>query len=434
MKKLLFQKTDIAPLAVFRIAFGFILAWHCFSHITSGQVKSRYIDPDFTFSHIGMEWLQPLPGNGMYYYFALMGILGLFIMAGLFYRYSMALFTVLWAGCYYMQKVGYNNHYYLMLLFCIFMLLLPANAYASVDSRIKPSLKKQWMPAWCRNVIILQIAIVYFYAAVAKLYPGWLDGTFTAIMLSKFQHPWVIELFSQKWFALFVAYSGLAFDFLIVPMLLWKKTRNFAVLASLLFHLFNSLVLRIGIFPYFSLSLIVFFYPPETIRKLFFPKKLPVQDVGYTSQGKKLLLFFFLPYFIIQLLLPVRHIFIKGDVMWTEEGHRLSWRMMLRSRGGDVSFKIIDKENGRELYYDLGNDLPKRHIQNMEICPDMIWQAAQYIKHKFSRQGIDVAVYVTATSSINRGAKRLLINPDTDLAAAKWDYFFHNEWIILYND
>ncbi|WP_316930169.1 HTTM domain-containing protein [Leeuwenhoekiella sp. MAR_2009_132] len=36
----------------------------------------------------------------------------------------------------------------------------------------------------------------------------------------------------------------------------------------------------------------------------------------------------------MQLELPLRHWIIKDDVLWTEEGHRLSWRMMLRSKGG----------------------------------------------------------------------------------------------------
>src|SRR5690554_7360920 len=57
------------------------------------------------------------------------------------------------------------------------------------------------------------------------------------------------------------------------------------------------------------------------------------------------------PYLILQVLLPLRHWAIKGDVLWTEEGHRLSWRMMLRARGGEAEFKVVDKKSGDVLAF-----------------------------------------------------------------------------------
>mgnify|MGYP001602269733 FL=1 len=33
--------------------------------IAIGWVKEVYVDPQFTFSFIGFEWLQPLPGWGI---------------------------------------------------------------------------------------------------------------------------------------------------------------------------------------------------------------------------------------------------------------------------------------------------------------------------------------------------------------------------------
>ncbi len=178
MKQRLFLQIDNAPLIIFRIFFGLLLACETFGAILTGWVKSNFIDPTFTFSHIGFDWLQPLPGYGMYYYFATMGILGLLVAIGYKYRWTLGLFTILWTGVYLMQKTSYNNHYYLLILVCLIMFFLPANKYASIDAKLNPSLQKLTMPAWCSWIMITQISIVYFYATVAKLYPGWLDGTF----------------------------------------------------------------------------------------------------------------------------------------------------------------------------------------------------------------------------------------------------------------
>lgn len=433
MKQRLFLQIDNAPLIIFRIFLGFLLACETFGAILTGWVKSNLADPAYTFSHIGMEWLQPLPGYGMYAYFITMGILGLLVMIGYKYRWSMGLYTLLWAGAYFMQKTSYNNHYYLLLLVCLIMLFLPAHRYASVDAKQNPSIKKLTMPAWCSWVMIVQISIVYFYATLAKFYPGWLDGTFVHnLMQQSVSNPTLNHIMTQKWFYLFITYSGMVFDLLVVPMMLFKRTRTIAFIASIIFHIFNSITLQIGIFPFFALCFAVFFFPPDTIRRVFLKKKPVAEDAGQpTGEGKNILLYFFVPYLIIQLLLPLRHYLIKGDVLLTEEGHRLSWRMMLRTRGGYTSFKIINKETGGPLHFDVHRAFTHKQISSMETKPDMIWQTAQYIHKHFKELGMDVAVYADTRVSINSGPYVTLIDPKTDLAAAKWDYFFHCDWILL---
>jgi len=434
--KRLFLQIDNAPLIVFRIFLGFLLACETFGAILTGWVKDNLVTPQFTFSHIGMEWLQPLPGNGMYFYFAAMGILGLLIMIGYKYRWSMALFTLMWTAVYLMQKTSYNNHYYLLILVCLIMLLLPAHRYASVDVRLNPSIKKLTMPAWCSWIMILQVTIVYFYATLAKFYPDWLDGTFTRDLLARsVTSPALHEIMTQKWFYLFIAYAGIAFDMLVVPLLLYKRTRTVALIASVIFHIFNSITLQIGIFPFFALSFVVFFYPPEKIRKLFLRRKPTTEEAGQpTIEGRNVLRYFFIPYFIIQILLPLRHYLVKGDVLWTEEAHRLSWRMMLRSRGGDTDFTIIDKKTGKRLHYNLSQKLTHKQVNGMNTKPDMIWQMAQRIKKEFAAGGKDVAIYAHTSVSINGRPYQRLIDPNVDLGSVEWDYFWHCDWILLPDD
>ncbi|WP_294819920.1 HTTM domain-containing protein [uncultured Flavobacterium sp.] len=431
----LFREIDNAPLVVFRIFLGFLLACETFGAILTGWVKSNMADVKFTFSHIGMEWLQPLPGTGMYWYFAAMGILGLLVMLGYKYRLSIGLFTLLWAGSYFMQKTSYNNHYYLLLLVCFIMLFLPAHRYASLDAKLDPGIKRLTMPAWCSWIMIAQVSIVYFYATVAKFYPDWLDGTFTRDLLERsVTNHGLREFMTQKWFYLFIAYAGIAFDMLVVPLLLYKKTRTMALIASVIFHIFNSITLQIGIFPFFALSFVVFFYPPEKIRQVFLRKKPVVAGYGFSSEGANILKYVFAPYLAVQLLLPLRHHVIEGDVLWTEEGHRLSWRMMLRSRSGDTDFRVMDKKTGQRLFYDLSRNLTHKQKNNMEAHPDMIWQMAQRIREHFTKQGQDVAVYADTHVSVNNGPYRRLIDPDIDLASAKWNYFSHCSWILLYEN
>jgi hypothetical protein len=434
MKKWLYPAIDNAPLLIFRIFFGFLLACETFGAILTGWVKTNFIDPKFTFSHIGMDWLQPLPGYGMYFYFITMGILGLLVMLGYKYRLTLGLFTILWGGVYFMQKTSYNNHYYLLLLVCIIMWFLPANRYASIDAKLNPNIKKLAMPAWCSWVMIAQVTIVYFFATLAKFYPDWLNGHFVSGLLrGSAPNDFLRDLFSQKWFYMFITYGGMVFDLTVVPLLLIKKTRTWAFIASLIFHIFNSIILQIGIFPFFALSFVVFFYPPERIRQLFFRKKPVYTEEGYMYEGNNILQWFFIPYFIVQLALPLRHYFIKGDVLWTEEGHRLSWRMMLRTRNGSTDYRIVDKKTKEVFSYPFSDELTYKQQNGMETKPDMIWQLAQRIKHQYAEKGKDVAVYAKTKVSVNGSPYKMLIDPNADLAAASWNYFGHSEWVLLYD-
>ncbi|MGK4566779.1 HTTM domain-containing protein [Flavobacterium sp. 3HN19-14] len=435
MTKKLLSPIDNAPLILFRICFGLLLACEAFGAILTGWVKNNFIIPKFTFSYIGFEWVQPLPGNGMYIYFAFMGIFGILVMLGYRYRLSMSLYTLLWTGAYLMQKSSYNNHYYLVLLICVIMIFLPANAWFSLDAKRNPKIKNTAMPYWCSFMMIFQVAIVYFFAAISKLYPGWMDGSFINLAFHGspyFKH--AASVLGAHWFQLFIAYSGFGFDLLIVPLLLWRKTRTTAFIGCLIFHLFNSIFFQIGIFPFLALSFVVFFYPPESIRKIFFPKKPILQDDAVVSRHANVLKYCFIPYFIIQLALPVRHYFIKGDVLWTEEGHRLSWRMMLRMRHGMVQFKVVDKKTNVEEIYNYHKVLTPKQCVFVQSKPDGIWQMAQYIKKEYEAKGQSVRVFVNCKVALNDDAFMTFINPETDLASAKWDYWFHNEWILLYDD
>lgn len=428
---------DNSPLIIFRIFFGFLFACESFGAIITGWVRINLVDVKLTFSHIYMDFLQVLVGGPqMYVYFALMGCVSLAVMLGYRYRLSIVLLTLLWAGAYYIQKTSYNNHYYLLLVICFYMCFLPANRYASLDvksGRVKEELA---MPVYYSWIFILQVSILYIYGTIAKFYPDWLDGTFTQIMYQGANIPEAFKDFvTQKWFYIAIAYLGILFDGLIVPMLLWKRTRTLALVASLIFHLFNSVTLQIGIFPYFALSFAVFFYPPDQMRRVFFKKKPTfVVSEDYTrqvlqnslSKGAVAVLSIFM---IFQLLLPLRQHVVKGDILWTDEAHRLSWRMMLRSRGGYTNFIVKNKQTGERSFYPLETVLTTKQKARLNT-PDMIWQMSQYIKKEYEAKGVEVSVFVDSWVSINGREYSQFVNPEVDFATVKWDYFKHADWIL----
>ncbi len=438
LAKKLFYPVDNSPLVLFRILFGLILCYHCLDFIVSGDLYENFIQPPFTFSYIGFEFLQPLPGPGMYYYFALMALFALMVMLGAWYRFSMIGFTILWAGIYLMQKSNYNNHYYLVLLLCSLMSIMPANRYVSIDVKRNAVTEKHSCAQWVIVVFILQIAVVYFYAGISKLSGDWLSGKFIALQFARLTtHRFVGPFYASRPFQLLICYGGLFFDLFIVPLLLWKKTRRFAFLFYCGFHLFNSYTFRIGIFPYLSIAMGVFFLDGEFIRhRLFKNKRVVAVDIDKNIQRtfkKQLLLYVLGIYFIFQLILPMRSWFFPGNVFWTEEGYRMSWKMMLRGKTGKIHFKVVDTVSQKTWRINPAEKFIASHVTWIAICPDIAWQYAQRLKKEYNDKGYpNVKVYAIDSVSLNKYPPQLLIDTTVDLGAVQWQPFRHSNWILPY--
>ncbi|GAK92821.1 vitamin K-dependent gamma-carboxylase [Nonlabens ulvanivorans] len=323
--------------------FGFLLACEAFGHIALGAVDKHFLQPKFTFTFIGFEFLEPLTAPLMYALFVMMGIAGLLVMVGLKYRTAIIFYAVAWTYVYLLQKTSYNNHYYLLMLLNYIMIFLPAHRSVSLDAKWNPALRKEHMSRWVYLFIIAFLFIVYSYASVAKFYPDWIDTSFPKHLMKIRAGDW--NILQQEWAHWAIMIYGLSFDILIVPLLLWKKTRMIAVIASFFFHIFNSIIFKIGIFPYLALAFLVFFFNPKTIQKRFLKKKQFYDgDEIIVPSYKKPTIAVTMGFLIIMILLPLRHWVINDDVLWTEEGHRLSWRMMLRNRRGFTTYYVENKK------------------------------------------------------------------------------------------
>lgn len=432
LRNFLGTQVDNSSLVLFRMLFGFLAAAETIGAIFTGWVDRTLIQPKMTFTFIGFEWIQPLEGNGMIYYFIIMGITALMIMLGLFYRFSTSLFFIMWTTVYLMQKTEYNNHYYLLVLLSAAMIIMPANKSQSLDVKFgftKPSDTCSKAFIW---FFIIQVMIVYVSASLNKVHGDWLDAKPLGIWFQYKANYWLIgPLLVKEWFQYTIAWGGVLYDGLIVFLLLYKPTRKLGFGLSIFFNLFNSAVFQIGIFPFLMIAFTAFFFPPETIRNIFFKRKSRVIESPQTLSKNWTVAFCF--YFIIQIALPLRHHLFPGDVHFTEEGHRMAWQMMLRAKSSKVKIEIED-ESGVRSKVNLRDYLTPSQRSSMGGQPDMIWQFAQYLKTKEGEKGNEIAVYVNAEVSLNGNPYYPLVDPNVNLAAIPWDRWKHSDWILINKD
>lgn len=434
LDKILFKPVSNTALVIFRVLFGFLITAEAWGAIMTGWVREVFIEPKYTFPFIDFEWLQPLPGNGMYYYFVLMGCFGVMVMLGYRYRLAMIAYTIMWTVVYLMQKTHYNNHYYLLMLLCFIMCFLPAHRRFSLDNKRNPEMTSDTCPYWCLLIFVIQMCIVYPYAGIAKINADWMStDVIRMMMVAKSDFPLIGSVLQEKWMLGFITYGGIFFDLLIAPLLLWQKSRRWAFFALIFFHLFNSAVFQVGIFPYMGIALSIFFFPPEKVHQFFFRKeKLPVVNINHYTP-KRAITYTIILWAVVQFLLPLRHWLYPGDVNWTEEGHRLSWRMMLRIKSGYVVFRAKDSINGVEEKIDISKYLTAKQQFLVASRPDMCWQFVQILKRDFEAQGkSQFEIYAEGKVSLNGNPSRIFYDPGYNLANAHWYRFKPSEWVLRY--
>lgn len=128
----------------------------------------------------------------------------------------------------------------------------------------------------------------------------------------------------------------------------------------------------------------VLFYPADKLHKWFRIRNEYSTELEAPNQlNTTLISVAFILFFAVQILLPIRHYTLFGNVFWTEEGHRLSWRMMLRSKTGTATFRIL-KTNGTQEIRDTKRDMTCKQYHTMTTHLDMIWQYCQFLKTQYT--------------------------------------------------
>lgn len=411
--------------------------------VWNGWVKTQYIDPGFHFSYYGFSWISNPGEVGIYLLFSIMALSALGITLGLYYRFSAVLFFVSFTYVELIDVANYLNHYYFVSLVAFLMLWMPAHLGFSFDSKRK-GVSITEIPFGYILVIQLLLALVYFFAGLAKLNPEWMmEALPLKIWLPMFNHlPLVGGLMSELWMAYAFSWFGAIYDLSIPFFLFYGRTRPYAFVAVLVFHISTWLLFPIGMFPFIMILATTIFFSPESHKKVLsylkniFTKKKVLEPISWHAAHKtnyqKLIWSIFAIFLIAQLVLPLRAYLYPGKLFWTEQGYRFSWRVMLMEKAGYAIFHIRDNTTGRE-WEEYANDyLSPMQEKQMSTQPDLILQFVHFLKQRLADQGYkDVEIRAEVYVSLNGGMNRLLVDSNVDLTKIK-DGFGHKTWVLPY--
>lgn len=434
LRQYIHSPVSILPLVTFRVLFGMVMLVGTIRFVANGWVDLLYVKPSFYFPFWDVSWLKPLSQTGMYLLFGVMALAALGIALGAYYRFSTWTFFLSFTFVELLDKTNYLNHYYFVSVVALLLCFLPANRAVSWDVWRNPELSSAQVPRWVVGCLRFQIGLVYFFAGVAKLNPDWM---FHALPLkiwleAKTDLPLLGSWLGQDWVAFGFSWFGALYDLSVPFFLFWNFSRPWAYATVVVFHLMTWLLFPIGMFPFIMILGTLVFFPAEVhatfwnkLKWIPVAKPTVVLNVGWAWIVVLSLL-------VIQTLFPLRSWLYPGNLFWTEQGFRFSWRVMLMEKAGHATFRVRDPRTGYESEVNNRVHLTPYQEKMMSTQPDMILQYAHHLDAVFRNQGIpDPEVYADVFVALNGRGSRRFVNPKVDLSQER-DGWRHKDWILPY--
>jgi hypothetical protein len=420
---------DALWLGTFRVLFGATMFVSMVRFIAYGWIDSFFVAPSFHFKYWGFAFVQPLPSFWMHALFWLLALLSGALALGLFARVAASAFVLGFTYLSLIDVTTYLNHYYLAILLGGLLAASPAHRVLALSASWRPSQRVQEVPNFWLVLFRFQMAAVYTFAGLAKLHGDWLlhAHPLRIWLSSHTDMPVLGVLFQQDITPWLMSWIGFLFDTTIAWWLLYRPTRRVAYAAVIVFHVLTRMLFPIGMFPVIMIVGATLFFEPDWSRPwlarlsliqtgstVVRPSEVPSRRrlmVSSVSLAAAAL------FCLVQLAMPLRFLVYGGNVRWHEQGMRWSWRVMVREKNGSTTFRVTQKNTGRQWQVSPHRYLTRLQEREMASQPDLILQLAKHIRDDFARRGFGpVAVHADALVSLNGRPMSRLIDPDIDLA------------------
>lgn len=416
------------------------MLWEMLYLVKLDFVSVFLTDPEVHFHYDLLFWLNPLPENLMWALIVGLMIACVLIILGKWYRPAMAFFALGFTYIFFIDKAYYNNHLYLICLLSFWLIFIDADTALQIGRKNRAS-EVGMVPAWMYYVLQAHLVIVYFFGGIAKLNGDWLfrHEPITTMLKGGF---YMSELLGESITVYLLTYGGLIFDLTIGFILLIPQTRWLGVAGVLFFNLSNaSLFDDINIFPYFMVMATVLFLDQTWLAEKLSPKnkdpkrKQPQPPVFTIS--RRLILIASI-YFCIHLMMPFRHFLYSGNVDWTGQGQRFSWRMKVQTRNTEkLEFQVLDYS--RKTIYPVeltAYNLNRDQITLLSMDPAAMWQFCQFLADRGKRklQTKKVGVKANVVVSMNNRPAQPMVDPEMDMAEAERSIFKNSTWILPLKD
>ena len=444
LQKKLGEPVDAASLGLFRVVWGVLMTQTGVTRLAQVDGFSAKL---FHVTYTYFPYVRPWPEDWMLAAEAWgMIACGVAITLGVGFRWATLAYTLLYSHFFLIEKLFYNNHYYLTILVNFLLAFSRADACYSVARwrarRRSPSQALPSVPLW--NLVLLrgQVCVLYFFGGLAKLNADWFQGEPIRLWLRNLKPlPPISWVAREEWFVNFVCMSGILIDLSAGFLLLNRRTFWPAAFVLASFHLTNLLIFPIGIFPWIGIALLLLFVEPSWPRRAAAwlrgrlsarPVRAPSLHAPPGAPASPAVTACVLAYLAIQVLVPLRIQLYSHDPGWTEVGQLFSWRMMLRFKDAYLRLDFDPPEAGQALKKSGRTPrVTEANYRKLIKIPDAILQYVHALDARLEELGYpDAGIRVISIASLNGRPYQLMIDPERDLTQVGYGLFGVPDWIL----
>ena len=432
-----FRPVDAAPLSAFRAVFGALMLVHVARLHFHGMYWRSVVAPPFHFTLSGVQLPVPSTPRAAYTHLMFLALSAAGLALGMWPRLCASAFATAYAYFVLCERTMFNNHFYLYAIFAALLVLIGG-----------PSRRASTLCWWQRALLRAQLALVYAYAAVAKLNEDWLvPGEPMATKLaseSALHEPgmrWTLD--AMPALPLLVSWAGVAVDGLAPPLLLCNRTRPIGIALTCAFHVGNAALWRLGDFPWVMLATSLIFL--DALPGGSAPPRPPPPPPGRPQLAR---LAAGVAHLLVQLLLPLRPLVLAGfdplDAVHTKAHTLLSWRFMAVSTRNFFNFSLRSTRLGATFV--MTRTLNRLHLVHpdgtarpLPLAPPLHSRQAGYMPYSapmlatFARAAAErhpgYAVRGELWSSINGRPLQRFVDAAADLSAVEVSALSRPPWV-----
>ncbi|OXU20747.1 hypothetical protein TSAR_007390 [Trichomalopsis sarcophagae] len=465
----MYRPTDPACLGVCRALFGLCMVLDVVEERGLAIIDLKWGDPNGCHFPL-IHGLRPLELPWMIVLYSVMWLGAFGIMLGYRFKLACGLFVLPYWYLFLVDKSYWNNHSYLYGVVSLLFWGTGADRYFAIDAKKS---KEKSVPYWNYFILKFQFFALYFIAGLKKSSREWLEG----YAMTNLSRHWVFEPFklvlsSEQTDFYIVHWFGFIFDLTVGFFMIFDATRLPAMFFCTAFHLMNSRLFSIGMFPYVCLATMPLFCRVDWPRKLlearthsreklddgecssrksrdYFAKDNEAEsDVAGRDEGsvgrrsekrrvrvsrkQKLVVATLLLHVGLQFFLPYSHFLTKGYNNWVPGLYGYSWDMMVHAWDTVlVVVKVRDNESQRDYFLDPGawvpNDRWAKHGDMARQYAHCIKDNLQKLKGRASRTtepwaqlSSNLSIYMDVWCSLNGRFQQRLFDPNADMLSVDW--------------
>lgn len=260
-------EVSTTKLRLFRFAFFALFAVDAWLQIAHAP---RYGANDFNVTHFpALDFVFPMPSRTMMIVvFGAQAYLGVRLALGGVSRAAYIVMAALFAFGYYISQLNSLQHHYLLSIALCFIAAFPwpeLSPPTESKAAIPREVKRQRQKNWPVRMLLVSLSVMYFFAAVSKLHPMWLDGTTLKLELSA---EWMRDLCDFiGWDTM--AYLTILAELALMVLIQLRRLWPLAMAVGISMHLaFEFSGLEIGLFSYFMVIIYLLLLPEPFLKKI----------------------------------------------------------------------------------------------------------------------------------------------------------------------